>query len=301
MGLESFGTHSERHLRHTRAMFVLVLLIATNMVAGCGSTVGASQIAPTPAPANTPQPATATPVVQPTNQLLPASVRVPILMYHHISDNARWPDDGRMKRLTVQPEQFTAQLDYLQQAGYTTITLDELATALQTGTPMPAKPVILTFDDGYKDFATKAFPLLQRYQAKATIFIISGRVDETDYLTWDDLRTLAASPLITVGAHTRNHPQLTKIKPEHSFEELEQGKTDPETNLQISVHHLAYPSGNYNDTTVAQATKIGYTTAVTVHYGVDERATKLLRLPRVFVNGGTPLADFVEGLEGKRT
>jgi peptidoglycan/xylan/chitin deacetylase (PgdA/CDA1 family) len=254
--------------------YLLILPAAIVLIAGCGG--------------------------RQATQPAPASVRVPILMYHHISDNSRWPNDARKKRLAVQPEQLAEQLDYMRRAGYTTISLDDLVAALQTGAALPDKPVILTFDDGYKDFYANAFPLLQRYSAKATIFIISGRVGDTDYMSWDDLRVLAASPLITVGAHTRHHPQLANIKPERSLEELQRGKTDLETNLHITVRHLAYPSGSYNKTTIEQAAKIGFVTAVTVHYGLTERAQNLLELPRVFVNGGTPLDDLIAGLEDRR-
>ena len=253
---------------------VLMFPIAVSLMAGCGGS-GAVQPAP-------------------------SSVRVPILMYHHISDNSRWPDDTRKKRLAVQPEQFAEQLDYLRRAGYTTISLDDLVAALRTGASLPDKPVILTFDDGYKDFYATAYPLLQRYSAKATIFIITGRVGNPDHMSWDDLRELAASPLITVGAHTRHHPQLAKLKPERSLEELGRSKTDLETNLHITVRHLSYPSGSYNKTTIEQAGKLGFVTAVTVRYGITERAEKLLELPRVFVNGGTPLEDLIAGLEGRR-
>lgn len=258
-----------------RCLVVLLALAVANMLPGSGS-------------------------VAATQPRVSARVRVPILMYHHISDNSRWPNDDRKKRLTVQPEQLAEQLDYLQRAGYTTITLDDLVAALQTGAALPEKPVILSFDDGYQDFYTNAYPLLQRYGAKATIYIISGWVGQPDIMTWDELRELAASPLITIGAHTRTHPQLAKHSAGRSWEELAGGKADLETRLRITVRHLAYPSGSYNATTITQSQQVGFVTATTVHYGIQERADKLFELPRVFVNGGTPLEDLIVGLEGRR-
>ncbi|MFL5803106.1 MAG: polysaccharide deacetylase family protein [Roseiflexaceae bacterium] len=259
-----------------RPIFFVVLtsLLVLALVAGCGGT----------------------PAAQPVNK---TAAQVPILMYHHIAVPAN-PKDVRNSRLAVPPGQLDEQLAYLQRAGYTTITLDDLTAALERGAALPAKPVILTFDDGYEDFYSSAYPLLQRYSDKATIYIISGRVGKLGYMTWGELHELAASPLITVGAHTRTHPQLATKKPDRVRDELAGSKADLESQLHLIVLHLAYPSGSYDKQTLELAGACGYKTAVTVHYGVRERADKLLELPRVFVNGGAPLADLIAGLEGQR-
>lgn len=228
------------------------------------------------------------------------SLRVPILMYHYISRNPHAPSDPLRTRLSVPPAQFAQQLAYLQRAGYTTITLDDLVDALHMRTSLPPKPVILTFDDGYADFFTNAYPLLRRYGDKATIYIISGKVGTTGYLSWQELRTLAASPLITIAAHTRTHPELPALSAKQSWAELAGSKGDLETHLGISVHHLAYPDGHFTTTTLIQAAQIGFVTAVTTEPGLDERLDGLLTLPRVRVNGGAPLADLIAGLEDRR-
>jgi peptidoglycan/xylan/chitin deacetylase (PgdA/CDA1 family) len=128
----------------------LVLCVAMILASGCGSPGAA----------------------QPVNK---TSAQVPILMYHHIAVPPD-PKDIRASRLAVPPVQLEEQLAYFQRAGYTTITIDDLAAALRDGAALPDKPVILTFDDGYVDFYTNAYRLLKRYKAKATIYIISGRV-----------------------------------------------------------------------------------------------------------------------------
>lgn len=231
----------------------------------------------------------------------PLTLRVPILMYHYISANPNAPADPLRTHLSVPPAQLEAQLDYLQRADYTTITLDDLELALLGGAALPAKPVILTFDDGYADFYSNAYPLLQRYGDKATIYIITDKVGAPGYMTWDQLRELAASPLITIGAHTRTHPVLAGLSAERSRDELAGSKQDLEEQLGISVRHLAYPSGSYSAATLELAREIGFATAVTTHEGPDQRADRLLELRRVRVNGGAALADLIAGLEGKRT
>jgi peptidoglycan/xylan/chitin deacetylase (PgdA/CDA1 family) len=210
-----------------------------------------------------------------------ASVRLPILMYHYISVNPNWPNDRVRTGLSVPPKQFAAQL--------------------RTSALLPAKPVILTFDDGYEDFYTNAYPLLKRYHAKATIYIISQKVGRAGYLTWPQLRTLAASPLLTIGAHTHTHASLVTLTAQRSWAELAGSKSDLEQQLGIQIEHLAYPAGAYNQTTIEQARQIGFTTAVTTHEGLEHDADQLLVLTRVRVNGGATLADLMAGLTGQRT
>lgn len=236
-----------------------------------------------------------------TSAVEPAATRVPILMYHYISRNPRWPADPIRTRLSVPPRQFAAQLAYLQRAGYTTVTLDDLVAALHGEGSLPTQPVILTFDDGYEDFYTNAYPLLQQYNAQATIYIITEKIGTAGYLSLEQLRELAASPLITIGAHTRTHPMLPSLQPSQSWEELEGSKSDLENALGISVHHLAYPSGNYNALILQQVREIGFVTAVTTQEGLLQREDRLYMLRRVRVNGGANLADLVAGLAGKRT
>src|SRR5262245_44156313 len=168
-----------------------------------------------------------------TSVFFTPSLRVPILMYHYISRNPKAPDDPLRTRLSVPPAQFAQQLAYLRRAGYTTITLDDLVDALYMRVSLPSKPVILTFDDGYQDFFTNAYPLLRRYGDKATIYIITGKVGTTGYMSWPELRTLAASPLITIGAHTRTHRELPKLSARQSWQELAGSKADLETRLGI--------------------------------------------------------------------
>lgn len=227
-------------------------------------------------------------------------LHVPILMYHYVSANPKYPDDPERTRLSITPAEFAAQLRYLHDAGYTTIALDDLASALHDGSPLPRQPIILTFDDGYQDFFDNAYPLLKKFDDRATIYVITGKVDHPGYMTWSELGVLARSPLITIGAHTRTHPDLAALSPTRSWDELAGSKSDLENKLAISVRDLAYPSGEYNQTTLVQAAEIGFETAVTTREGLDERSDGMLRLERVRVNGYAGLADLIEGLAGRR-
>ncbi len=221
-------------------------------------------------------------------------------MYHYISANPKWPADPTRTRLSVPPAAFAAQLRYLRRAGYTTSTLDDLAAALDDGAPLPPKPMVLTFDDGYQDFYDDAYPLLKQYDDKATIYIITGKVGLPGYMTWGELRDLAGSPLITIGAHTRTHPDLAAVPATRAWNEMAGSKADLERRLGVVVRHFAYPAGEYNATTLSDAAAIGFTTAVTTREGLDERADQMLTLERVRVNGYSALADLIAGLQDKR-
>lgn len=231
----------------------------------------------------------------------PRTVHVAILMYHYISANPQWPNDILRTHLSVVPKAFAAQLSFLRRAGYTTISLDDLVHAFRNGAALPAKPIILTFDDGYQDFYDNAFPLLSRFNDRATIYIITGKVGHAGYMTWGELRELAQSPLITIGAHTRTHPDLRGLPPWRSWDELEGSKADLERELGRPVRHFAYPSGEYNQTVLDQVAELGFATAVTTREGLSETSDQLLSLMRVRVNGYTGLADLIAGLKGQRT
>lgn len=281
-----------------RACRLAGLLIICLALAACArSTAPAGESAAAPTAGATAAPTAIATAAAPTPTVNKTAARVPILMYHHIApQTAR---DERSKQLVVPPPDFEAQLAYFQRSGYSSITLDAIAAALDHGAPLPARPLILTFDDGYDDFYTNAYPLLQRYQIKATIFIIVGRVGETGYMSWAQLRELAASPLITVGSHTRTHPQLAEKSDERVRDELAGSKADLEQQLQISVRHLAYPSGSYNKHTIELAREAGYQTAVTVHDGVSERADKQLQMPRVYMKGTKSFDQLIALIERK--
>ena len=131
-------------------------------------------------------------------------------MYHYLSEPPPGADVYRID-LSVSPELFAQHLDLLQAAGYTTVSLYDLADFLAHGTPLPPQPVIITFDDGYRDNYENAFPLLRARGMKATFFVISDFMDEErpEYLTWDMAREMLAAGM-SIESHGRNHFSLAK-------------------------------------------------------------------------------------------
>ena len=207
---------------------------------------------------------------------------IPILMYHHIGQDTNW--------LFVKKETFAGQMDYLGQKGYTTVTLSELVASLGGGQPLSPKPVVLTFDDGYRDFYENAYPILRTHNFKATLFTISQHVGGSAYVTWDQLREMVGSGLVTVGDHTLSHPSLPILSEEKLKDEVISAKNILEEHLGVLVNVFSYPYGGSNGETEKILKENGFVAAVTTKRGLS--CAKLpYELPRIRI-GNTPLSNY---------
>jgi peptidoglycan/xylan/chitin deacetylase (PgdA/CDA1 family) len=203
---------------------------------------------------------------------------IPILMYHHIGDKQNW--------LYVRPEIFRQQMDYLLEKGYNTVTLQELVAALNSGISLPAKPIVLTFDDGYRDFFTNAFPILRERNLKATVFVITQLVDGEDYLTWEQLREIKGSGLITIGDHTLSHKDLAALPEEEIRSQILDAKNILENNLGGKTEVFAYPYGDSNNKVTKVLQEGGFLAAVRVSRGLA--CAKLpFSLPRIRIGNAS--------------
>ena len=146
---------------------------------------------------------------------LPAAeddVKVLVLNYHMVNT--------MFISLAIEPEDFEWQMKYLVDHGYHSITIDELYAFLEGKGTLPERPVLITFDDGYVDNYTNAYPILKKYNLKATIFIVTGFVSKRKgYLTWDQLREMERNG-ITAQSHTVTHAPLPELPDERIREEL---------------------------------------------------------------------------------
>ncbi len=170
-------------------------------------------------------------------------VKVPILMYHHISDAP--PTNLLELSLTVTPTHFTQQLDYLKTHDYHTITFNQLFDALYYGGPLPAHPIILTFDDGYEDAYQFAFPILQVHGFSGTFYIITGVVGWRGYLNWEQLHSMLAAGM-QIGSHTIHHVNIGAtllFSPTAAQQELLQSQAVLQKQLGVVIQQFCYPSG----------------------------------------------------------
>ena len=159
-------------------------------------------------PTPTPRPAEESPAAAPTPDGTVRTVNVPILMYHYLSVPPAGADIYRQD-LSVAPDLFAAQLDALMEAGYNTISLYALQDHLMLGTPLPPNPVVITFDDGYRDNYENALPPLAERNMTATFFVVTDFMDEErpNYLTWEMARAMQDAGM-DIESHGRNHVTL---------------------------------------------------------------------------------------------
>lgn len=221
--------------------------------------------------------------------VLGANVTVPVLMYHYIRVNPN-PSDKVGWNLSVTPDNFNKQMNYLASNGYHTITLDELGAALFNKAQLPSKPVVITLDDGYKDAYTQALPILKSHGLKAIDFVITGFVGGPNFLSWSDIREMKDSGVFTFGSHTVNHVALTYGSNESIAYEVTQSKNELQNNLGTLVNWLAYPYGIVDERVTRFVSKVGYVGAFGTNFGSSQSTDFMYRLPRVRVGGGDTAA-----------
>ena len=243
---------------------------------------------PTPTPTFTHTP-TPTPLL-PTPDGVERQARVPTLMYHHIEDPPPGADAVR-RDLSVSPKDFEKQLAYLRQEGYESITLNDLTLHLTVGKPLPPKPIILTFDDGYANAYTDAFPLLQRYGFVGTFFLISEPMDAGDpnFLSWAEVEEMYAAGM-SFEPHSYNHPDMRNRGFDFVVFQILAPKEAIEARTGEPCRFFAYPAGRYDQFVIAVLRSAHFWGAVLPEQGATHTADELLTLRRVRVHGGDDLS-----------
>lgn len=130
-------------------------------------------------------------------------IAIPVLNYHKV--------DEQKIALSISSQEFEEQIKYLAKEGYHTITPSEMMNALEYGTPLPEKPIMITFDDGYLDNYTNAYPILKKYGFTATIFLVTGFIgNDPRFMNWEEIKEMRANGFV-FGSHTVNHKSLTEL------------------------------------------------------------------------------------------
>jgi peptidoglycan/xylan/chitin deacetylase (PgdA/CDA1 family) len=245
------------------------------------------------------------PILPPIKTTIRA-VRVPILMYHHIADTP--VHDALSASLEVTPTSFTQQMDYLKAQGYHTITFNQLFNALYYNAPLPARPIILTFDDGYDDAYKFAYPILKAHGFSGMFYIITGKVGWQGQMTWQQMREMLLNGM-QMGSHTIHHVDMGQVllnSLEQAQQELQISQFTLQKNLGIPVQQFCYPSGEPFKhgslalrqeivSLLAQDGYIGATTDPGV-MGTVQSSTEPFVLLRVRVDGRSTLKVFEQSL-----
>jgi len=219
-----------------------------------------------------------------------------ILMYHMVREHIT---NAKFNKLRVKPAEFEKQIKWMKEQGFHFVTMRELQ---ENWGNHPEKTVAVTFDDGYLDNLTNAFPILDKYQAKATIYIVvdrhdrdwstykkahhdSGELMQEPKLNDEQVKLLALSGLVEIGSHTVTHANLDKLNDEQCFMELLESKKQLERLIHQPVESFAYPFGIYSQRDADLAKQAGYKTAVTTKEGIDSENYDFFQLQRIKISG----------------
>ena len=229
-----------------------------------------------------------------TAPALGGEAHVPILMYHHIGD---LPIDATELQTTwtVTPKNFDAQMQWLAHSGFRSISMAQLVTHLKNRQPLPAKPVIISFDDGWEEQFSTAFPIMTRYGLSGTFFVYTQPLDHSQYMTWAQVQALAAGGM-DIQSHSITHPHLRTMAPDAAYKEIAESKATLEKRLGKPVVAFCYPFGEYNNAIVEMVKRAGYESAVTLASGYRQRADELYTLHRIRVSYHDTLDDLAKWL-----
>lgn len=215
--------------------------------------------------------------------------RAVILMYHSVSERTDY-------FMNVLPSRFAEQMAYVAKSGRAVVALNELVRRLKSGEPLGGA-IAITFDDGYRDNYTVAYPILRKYGFPATIFVTTDSIGTTDKsglprLSESEIVEMARSGLVDVQPHSMTHPKLGELAEGAVRAEVAGSKARIESLLGKTCAHFAYPYGSRSDVAERVVRECGFQSATTVGEGTVGPDTDALRLPRVSIDSSTSMAQF---------
>lgn len=222
-------------------------------------------------------------------KLTSENIGVPVLYYHSVNENAD-------NEVTITPEMLKEQLNYINDNDYVTITIKELYDYLKNNQPIPEKSIVITFDDGYMNNYTEAFPILKEMNMKATIFCVGNSLDGSYYLSKDAIKEMSDYG-IDIESHTVNHLHLDTLSYNDQVSELKRSKEILENITGKEVLSIAYPFGDYNDDTLRAVKDAGYKLAFTTNLGLSDRNDNIFELDRIYISSYYDMNTFKNLLE----
>lgn len=212
-------------------------------------------------------------------------IQIPILMYHYIGQLPENADPYRIE-LTVSTQRFREHLEYLASQGYSSVSLYEVNSALLSGTALPVKPIVLTFDDGYRDHYDNVLPLLREFNFTGTFFVITGYADQglPQYLSWLQIQEMAQQGM-SIEPHTKSHIDLRQRSRDELIYEIVGSVESIQAHTGQSGAIFAYPGGRYDDQTLSVIQDTSIRRAVTTEHGSLLTSDNLYELPRLRISG----------------
>jgi peptidoglycan/xylan/chitin deacetylase (PgdA/CDA1 family) len=241
------------------------------------------------------------------------AARIPILMYHSVAENEEEQEDKNKKGyyyVNTSPHVFAKHMQLLYKENYSVISLTDAVNNLISGILIPNKPIVITFDDGFKDFYTNAFSVLKKYAFTATVFLPTSYIQNTEqrlknkvHLNWNEIRELCKEG-ITFGSHTVTHPQLKLLKNADIDYEIKQSKEIIEQNIGSGVDSFSYPFAFPEHKIIFRTylryvlEKFGYKNGVSTRIGTATKYDEKYFLKRIPINSFDDISFFKAKIEG---
>ncbi len=231
----------------------------------------------------------------PALNLKDGDIVVPVLMYHLVGRSVLEKNGQSVSRFNVTAADFEAQLALLQRLGYHSVTVGEIATALDGMGTLPERPIALTFDDGWREQYEVAFPLLQKYGFRATFFVVTAHVGYPRFMSWEELAEMRDAGM-EIASHGRKHVSLVDADDKEAWREIALSKEKLEEELGVPVVSFSYPFGGYRRGLSAMLERAGYRIAVGLGGSAIHRSGSRYYLRRIEVTGYDSLLSFLKRL-----
>lgn len=244
---------------------------------------------PTPTP--TKSTATSSPLIKKaqaeTSESNDYCTNVPVLFYHHVEPIIEAQQAGHAQ-FTVDSDIFDKQMRYLKENGYMTVPVETIVDGISNKKILPPKTVALTFDDGYADMYTYAYPILKKYGFVGNFAIPTGLLESPGYLNWLQLTEIARDPAMKIYNHTSSHADIGKnlLQAEH---EISAAQADIQNRLGLRSNIFFYPYGTFNNTVISVLRSKGYIAAFSTLPGTLQCESSLMFLRRIRI-GNAPLS-----------
>lgn len=208
----------------------------------------------------------------PVDYIENSGVRIPILSYSLINDSG--------EPLSLSKATFESHIKWLNDNGFTFLSAKEAYEMITTGNNVPKRPVVISFEDGYDDVFVNAYPILQKYDAKATVFISSDNINEESYLNESMMKTMHENGISFQG-HSKDNKKLQLLNYDEQYQYLKESKERIEGILNNKVEILMYPYGSYDEDTIAVMDKLGYKMGIGNRYGYAREGNGIYNVRRI--------------------
>jgi len=204
---------------------------------------------------------------------------VPILMYHAVDEQYN------ETKLSVSPEAFRRQMKFLRERRYNVLTLKEVADIIKRKEPFPPRAVAITFDDGYENNYTNAFPAIKEYRIPVTVFVVANNIGGPGYMGWSQIREMAESGLVSIGSHTMTHRYLPSIEDEGRLtREILNPGLILKNKLDQDAIFFSYPIGGFTEKIRNMVEGFGYGGACATNPGGQYPDNDIFALKRVRIS-----------------